>query len=357
VFLLLLVLFDGELQLKALVYTAPFCFEYSDFPDPVTGDDDVLVRVRACGICGSDIHGSTGETGRRLPPLIMGHEAAGTVEEVGSNVKDFKRGDRVCFDSTVYCNKCPPCLKGLYNRCENRQVLGVSIPSFKRHGAFAEYVAVPWWIVSKIPDSLSFVHAALLEPVSIGMHAAGRAPISTDDTVVVLGAGTIGLFILQASKLRGAGKIIACDINEFRLGVAEKLGANKVINPSGSDLKEMIFAETENKGANVTLEAVGYAQTFRDAISVTRTGGHIVAIGNLEPLAEFNLQELVARELTFTGSYASSGEFRDCIELVASGKINVEPLISDVLPLNEGQRAFERLLKAEESLLKIVLEP
>jgi len=343
--------------MKALLYSKPYCFEYSDFPDPASGDDEVLISVKACGICGSDVHGFTGKTGRRIPPLIMGHEAAGIVEETGESVKGFEKGDRVCFDSTVYCNKCGPCRKGLYNRCESRQVLGVSTPQFKRHGAFAEYVAVPWWIVSKIPDDMSFVQSALLEPASIGTHAANRAPISTNDTVVVIGAGTIGLFILQAARLRGAARVIVADINEFRLGVAKKLGADKVINPLKSDLKETVFKETKNKGADATFEAVGYAQTFLDGVSITKTGGHLVAVGNLEKTAEFNLQELVARELTFTGSYASSGEFRDCIDLVASGKINVEPLISDVLPLKDGPEAFERLLKAEENLLKIVLEP
>jgi L-iditol 2-dehydrogenase len=343
--------------LKALIYTKPYSLEYSDFPDPVAGDDEVLIRVKSCGICGSDVHGFTGETGRRIPPLIMGHEAAGIVEALGRNVSGFKKGDKVCFDSTVYCNKCEACRAGLINRCDERQVLGVSVPAFKRHGAFAEYVAVPSWIVSKIPDELSFVHAALLEPASIGTHAANRAPISNNDTVVVIGAGTIGLFILQAARLRGAAKVIAVDINEFRLDLAKKLGAEKLINPLESDLSEVILQETEGKGANVTLEAVGYAKTFADAVSITRMGGHVVAVGNLEKNAEFDLQQLVAREHTFTGSYASSGEFRDCIELVASGKINVEPLISDVLPLEEGPDAFDRLLKAEENLLKIVLEP
>jgi len=343
--------------MKALVHTKPYCFEYSDFPDPVPGDEDVLIRVKACGICGSDVHGSTGKTGRRIPPLIMGHEAAGVVEETGKNVDGFKQGDRVCFDSTVYCNKCDACRHGLINRCDKRQVLGVSVPAFRRHGAFAEYVAVPSWIVSNIPDHMSFVDASLLEPASIGTHAANRAPMSKGDTVVVIGTGTIGLFILQGARLRGASKVIAVDVDDFRLDVAKQLGADVLINPQKSDLKQAVLSETEGKGANVSLEAVGYAKTFADAVSITRMGGHVVAIGNLEKLAEFDLQEFIARELTFTGSYASSGEFRACIELVASGKINVKPLISDVLPLEDGPAAFDRLLKAEENLLKIVLEP
>ncbi|MFH1717146.1 MAG: galactitol-1-phosphate 5-dehydrogenase [Planctomycetota bacterium] len=343
--------------MKALVHTKPYCLEYSNFPDPVPADDEVLIRVKACGICGSDVHGFTGKTGRRIPPLIMGHEAAGIVEQAGKNVKGFKKGDRVCFDSTVYCNKCEACRQGRVNRCDKRQVLGVSVPAFRRHGAFAQYVAVPSWIVSKIPDHMSFVDAALLEPASIGTHAANRAPISGGDTVAVIGAGTIGLFILQAAKLRGAAKTIAVDIDDFRLDVAKKLGADVLVNPTESDLKEAVLKETEDKGANVTLEAVGYAKTFADAVSITRMGGHVVAVGNLEKKAEFDLQEFIARELTFAGSYASSGEFRDCIELVASGKINVKPLISGVLPLEEGPGAFDRLLKGEENLLKIVLEP
>jgi len=343
--------------MKALVHTKPYCLEYSDFPDPVPGDDEVLIRVKACGICGSDVHGFTGKTGRRIPPLIMGHEAAGIVEGSGKDVDGFSKGDRVCFDSTVYCNKCHACRHGLVNRCDKRQVLGVSVPAFRRHGAFAEYVAVPSWIVSKIPDHMSFVDAALLEPASIGTHAANRAPISGGDTVVVIGTGTIGLFILQGARLRGASKVIAVDVDDFRLGVAKELGADVQINPKKTDLKQAVLSETQNKGANVSLEAVGYAKTFADAVSITRMGGHVVAVGNLEKEAEFDLQEFIARELTFTGSYASSGEFRDCIDLVASGKINVKPLISDVLPLKEGPSAFDRLLKGEENLLKIVLEP
>ena len=341
--------------MKALVYTKPYCFEYVDFPEPETGNDDILIRVRACGICGSDVQGCTGKTGRRIPPLIMGHEASGIIEKLGKNIKDFEEGDRVCFDSTVYCNQCEPCRMGYYNRCKKRQVLGVSTPDFKRQGACAEYVSVPWWIVTKIPDNLSFTHAALMEPVSIALHAVNRSPVSSKDTVLLIGAGTIGLFILQAARLKDAGKILVADINEFRLKTAKKLGADIIINPSR--LNEIVLQETENNGANITFEAVGLAKTFLDAVGATKTGGYLVAVGNLEKNVEFDLQELVSRELTFTGSYASSGEFRDAVELVASGKIDVEPLISDTMPLEEGAKAFNRLLNAEENLLKIVLEP
>jgi L-iditol 2-dehydrogenase len=287
----------------------------------------------------------------------MGHEAAGVVERVGSNVTGFAPGDRICFDSTVYCNRCPACKQGLFNRCVQRQVLGVSVPEFKRNGAFAEFLVVPHWICARLPENMSFVQASLLEPASIGTHAANRPPIAPTDTVVVVGAGTIGLFILQAAKLRGARAVIACDLNEFRLDLARQVGADACINPGKTNLREEILSRTEGRGADVVFEAVGFGATFRQAVTITKTGGHIVAVGNLQKEIEFNLQELVSRELTFTGSYASSGEFRTCIDLIASGQINVAPLVSEVLPLREGPTAFKRLLEAKENLLKIVLEP
>jgi L-iditol 2-dehydrogenase len=343
--------------LKALVHTKPYVLEYRDCPDPPLGEDDVLVRVKACGICGSDVQGYTGKTGRRIPPIIMGHEAAGIVEKVGGNVKGFAPGERVCFDSTVYCNRCPACLDGLYNRCVKRQVLGVSTPEFRRHGAMAELVAVPYWIVDRLPDEMSFVEAVMLEPASIAVHAANRAPIAPGDVVAVIGAGTIGLCILQAAKLRGAQTTVACDINNFRLDLARRIRADMCINPRSADMKMEIFNCTDGLGADVAFEAVGLAETFRQAMSITRTGGTLTAVGNLARGIEFNLQELVCRELTFRGSYASAGEFRASIELIASGKIDIQPLVSEVLPLADGPGAFQRLHKAEENLLKIILKP
>jgi L-iditol 2-dehydrogenase len=238
-----------------------------------------------------------------------------------------------------------------------RQVLGVSIPAFKRHGALAEFVAVPHWICAKLPDNMSFVQASLLEPASIGMHAANRPPIASDDTVLVIGAGTIGLFILQGAKLRGAKTVIACDINDFRLDLARQVGADVCINSAKADLAEEIGKKTDGRGADVAIEAVGFGKTFRQAVSNTKMGGWVIAVGNVEKEIEIDLQDLISRELTFAGSYASAGEFRTCIDLIASGRINVEPLISEVLPLQEGPAAFSRLCEGKENLLKIVLEP
>ena len=343
--------------MKALLYTKPFHFEYGDFPDPEIPPDHVLVRVQACGICGSDVHGYTGSTGRRIPPLIMGHEAAGIIEDFGKDVKGFRKGDRVCFDSTVYCNHCEACQQGHYNHCIHREVLGVSIPGSKRNGAFAEFVAVPWWIVLKLPDHLALTNAALLEPLSIAVHAANRAPLSAKSTVLIIGAGTIGLLLVQAVKLEAVSEVIVSDINEFRLETAQAFGAEKTVNPQKIDLKEFVLEETDQRGAHVVFEAVGLAETFQQALAATRTGGHVTLIGNLEKIVEINVQELISKELTLQGSYANGGEYRSCVDLAASGKIQVGPLISEILPLAEGQHAFDRLHRAEENLLKIILTP
>ena len=343
--------------MKALVYNGPGAFAYMDVPDPVPGPNDILIRVRACGICGSDVQGATGRTGRRIPPLIMGHEAAGIVEAVGPSVSGFAPGDRVAFDSTVYCNACDPCRQGLFNRCVKRQVIGVSTPTAKRQGAFAEYVAIPFWIVVKLPDELSFRQAALLEPASIALHAANRGGVTAGETAVVLGAGTIGLFVIQAVRLRGAARVIAVDKNEFRLGVAQRLGADAIVNPDHESLREVVRSETGGRGADIVFEAVGFAQTVREAVSVVKMGGRVTMIGNLDRTVELDMQDLVARELSMVGSYSSSGEFGECMEAFASGRIDATPLISDVMKLSDGARAFERLLAGNEDLLKIVLEP
>ncbi len=345
--------------MKALVYTEPFRFAYTDVPEPALGPGDVLVEVKACGICGSDVHGYTGKTGRRLPPLIMGHEAAGVVAEAGPEAGPWEAGRRVCFDSTVYCNACPACRAGAYNRCRSRQVLGVSIPGAKRHGAFARYVALPGYALHAMPEELSFVQAALLEPVSIGVHAVARGAVGPGHTVLVIGAGTIGLFVIQAARLAGAARIIASDTRPSRLALARALGADAAVHvgPGGADLDAVVAEQTGGAGVDVVFEVVGVSETVGQAVRAARTGGRVVLVGNLTPEVGLRVQEVISKELTLAGSYASSGEYARCIGLAASGAVRVDPLVSEVLPLSEGQRAFDRLHAAEEDLVKIVLEP
>ena len=194
--------------MKALLLSAYKQLDIVNMPQPQPAEDELLIRIQACGICGSDVHGYDGSTGRRLPPIVMGHEAAGLVESVGSAVMGFRPGDRVTFDSTVYCGKCFYCLRGQINLCDNREVIGVSAPAFRRMGAFAEFVTVPARIAYRLPENLPYAHAALIEAVSVAVHAVSLTPIALDDTVVVVGAGMIGLLTLQAVRQAGAGKCL-----------------------------------------------------------------------------------------------------------------------------------------------------
>jgi len=220
-------------MMKALVLKEYGRLVIEEVPKPVLQPDEVLVRVRACGICGSDVHGMDGSTGRRIPPLIMGHEASGEIAETGPQVRGWKPGDRVTFDSTVYCGKCWHCRRGEINLCDDRRVLGVSCAEYRRHGAFAEFVAVPERILYRLPDSLAFEQAALVEAVSVAVHAVERAPLPVNASVAVVGAGMIGLLVIQVLRIKGCGAIIAIDVDGGRLELARRLGATAAV-PAGS---------------------------------------------------------------------------------------------------------------------------
>jgi L-iditol 2-dehydrogenase len=323
---------------------------------PEIGLDDVLIRVRACGICGSDVHGFDGSTGRRIPPLVMGHEAAGEVARVGSNVNDLREGDRITFDSTIYCGKCFYCARGEVNLCENREVLGVSPGPYRRHGAFAEFVAVPRRIIYRLPDSLSYEQAALIEAVSVAVHAVSLGPAEPQSAVVV-GAGMIGVLTVQALRAAGCPQVIAIDVDDARLDQALKVGATAIINSRTGDAPAMVRQMTDGRGVELAVECVGAADPIRTAIACTRKGGAVTLVGNVSPTIELPLQEVVSRQLRLQGSCASSGEYPRCIELLASGAIQVGPLISAVAPLAEGPSWFDRLYRREGNLMKVILRP
>ena len=343
--------------MRALLLSEYGRLDVVDVPMPRPGEEEILIRVEACGICGSDVHGYDGTSGRRIPPLIMGHEAAGTIAAVGAHVKRLHIGERVTFDSTVYCGKCAYCLRGEVNLCDHRQVLGVSTPDFRREGAFAEYVVVPQHIVYPVPGEMAFEHAAMIEPLAVAVHAVALSKVDGATVALVLGAGMIGLLVVQALRQAGCKQVFVVDLDETRLGLATELGATHTINAKTQDARAEIERLTGGKGVDVALEAVGSTPTVRTAIESVRKGGRVTLIGNVVPTVEIPLQIVVSRELTLQGTAASAGEYPRCIEMVAKGEINLTPLITAIAGLEDGSEWFERLHKREPNLMKIVLKP
>ena len=343
-------------RMKALLLSRYKHLEIVDLPEPVLGPGEVLVRVAACGICGSDIHGYDGSTGRRIPPIVMGHEAAGTVCAWGEGVTGFANDDRVTFDSTVYCGSCTPCLRGQVNLCEHRQVLGVSCADYRRPGAFAEYVAVPSHAVHRLPDNLSFEEAAMLEPLSVALHAVTLAPVQAGDTALVVGAGMIGLLLVQVLSTAGCSRIFVADLDQSRLDLARTVGATDVI-AAGTDPAEAVLQHTGGTGVDVAMEAVGRTETVQASIESVRKGGTVVLVGNVVPEVALPLQKVVTRQIRLQGSCASAGEYPRAIELLASGVLQVRSLITAVAPLDDGPRWFARLYAREPHLMKVILTP
>jgi L-iditol 2-dehydrogenase len=343
--------------MNALVLSEYGKLVIEDLPVPVCGARDVLIQVAACGICGSDVHGYDGSTGRRIPPIVMGHEAAGVVAAVGKDVIAIAPGDRVTFDSTVYCAKCEFCRRGEVNLCEDRQVVGVSCGDYRRAGAFAEYIAVPEYIVYQLPPALSFADAAMLEAVSVALHAVKLSQIEGGETAIVIGAGMIGLLVLQAARVAGCSRVLVADVDTTRLAMAATLGATETLDVSPADLISNVLRITGGRGVDVAFEAVGRPETVATAIDCVRKGGRVTLIGNIAPQVSIPLQKVVTRQIRLQGSCASAGEYPEAMELVSSGRIKVAPMISAVAPLRDGPQWFERLHAREPSLMKVILDP
>jgi L-iditol 2-dehydrogenase len=343
--------------MKALVLDEYNQLNYRDFPDPEIKPDEVLIKVKACGICGSDVHGMDGSTGRRQPPLIMGHEASGEIVETGSEVKGWEKGDRVTFDSTVYPLNDWYTLKGHYNLSDNRQVMGVSPKEFKHHGAFAELVAVPQHILHKIPDGVSFNEAAMVEPIAVAAHAINVSGLNPGDSAVVVGTGMVGTFVVKLLKIFGATPVIAVDIDDQKLQLAREFGADYTFNSKEKKLTEQLKELTKNRGADLAFEVVGITDSVNTAVYSIRKGGTVVLVGNLSPEIQFPLQKIVTQEIKVQGSCAINGEYELVLDLLAAKKVDVKKMISAVAPLSKGADWFNRLYNKEPGLNKIILVP
>ncbi|MEO5562227.1 MAG: galactitol-1-phosphate 5-dehydrogenase [Chitinophagaceae bacterium] len=343
--------------MKALVLEKYMHLVYQDVPEPELQDEEVLVRVKAVGICGSDVHGMDGSTGRRLPPLIMGHEASGVVEQTGKKVTGWKKGDRVTFDSTIYKQDDWYTKQGWYNLSDGRMVIGVSTPEFKKNGAFAEFVTMPPHIMHRIPENVSFTEAALVEPAAVALHAIYLSSLQDNDTVIVIGAGMVGMFVIQLLKIKGCKIVIAIDPDTDRLQTAKQAGADHIFTPDDPTLRDKVYQLTNNHGADIAIEVVGISATIQKAIDLMRKGGTLTLVGNVSPNVEIPLQQVVSRQLKLQGSCAINGEYPEILDLIAEGKLNVKSILSVEAPLEQGAEWFDRLYKKEKGLMKVILKP
>ncbi len=343
--------------MKALVLEDYNKLIYKEVDVPEISDNEVLIKVKACGICGSDVHGMDGSTGRRQPPLIMGHEASGEIVSTGKNVNNWKKGDRVTFDSTVYPLDDWFTMEGRYNLSDNREVMGVSSDDFKRHGAFAEYVAVPEYILYRIPDKVSFEEAAMVEPAAVALHAINRGNPQIGESCVVVGAGMIGIFIVKLLSIAGLSSLIVVDTDKNKRQQAESAGANLSFDPLDDKLHSEILKATKNRGADLSFEAVGISDSVNTAIQALRKGGRTVLVGNLSKTVDFPLQKVVTSEISVLSSCAIRGEYEAVLGLIEKGAINVKDQISAIAPLSEGVEWFEKLGKRDNNLNKVILVP
>lgn len=342
--------------MKALLLTDVSKFEYTDVPTPEPKAGEVLVNIKACAICNSDVHGYDGTSGRRQPGLIIGHEASGVIAKVGEGVSRFKVGDAVVFNSVKYCGECWYCRHGLENLCDNGCCYGIKTDTQHLDGAMAEYLAVPEYLCYKMPDNISFETAALIEPLAIMVHAVGGADIKINDTVVMFGSGVMGLMGIKALKATGAGKVIVVEVDEFKKEMARKNGADYVID-GREDVPARIKELTDGLGADYAFDTAGVKATIANGFHCLKKNGTLIQVGNISPTVESPLQTLVNSQIHWIGRYGTFTEYEGALGLLASGKVSVDDCLSKVAPLKDGQEWFDRLHALEPGLLKVVLVP
>jgi L-iditol 2-dehydrogenase len=333
---------------KALVYKRPGVVEIEEQPDPRPASDEVLVAVRAVGICGSDVHGFAGVTGRRAPGMVMGHEAAGVVSALGQGVERPRRGSRVAIFPIRACGTCAACLRGEPQICTNRRVLGVHLP-----GAYAEYVVVPSGNCRPLRRTTTFAQGALAEPLAVGLHAVRLSGVSRGDPIAILGAGGIGLCALLACRLRGARSIYVTDVVTERLALAEALGGIP-ISPREVDPVARIHREVGPLAS--VIDAVGVAETLRQSLALSAPGGRIVMVGMGSPTVDLPLYDLITQERTLWGAYAYTvSDYARAVRLINRRRVDVTPLIGRTCALGDLPDLFPRLQQGEVTAPRVVV--
>ena len=338
--------------MRALVYDGPERLHLEERAAPVPSTGEVVVDVRASGICGSDVHGYLGTTGRRRPGIVMGHEAAGVVAGVGPGVTTLVPGDHVVLRSILPCGACHQCRRSRPNVCVNRRGLGMHVD-----GAYADAVVLPEDALLRLPAGLDFEEAALIEPLAVAMHAVAITPMAPAHSVAIIGAGAIGLLTLLAVRNLGVGQIHVTDRSSHRLLVARALGATGTSNVTDVDAVGEILDATDGHGADVVFEAVGSSPTVDQSVRAARLGAQVTWIGNSDPRVDLGMQDVVTKELTLRGAYGYVDEFDTAAHAIAERRVDVRPLIERRAPLDDAIELFADLAHGRLDAVKVLLLP
>lgn len=339
--------------MKALEFQEEGEFKFhKKYPNPQLNNKEVLVNVKACGLCGTDVHIYNGEFEADFP-VVIGHEFSGIIEKVGSEVTRYALGDKVAVNPNKPCHNCEYCRSGKENLCTDLTSLGVNID-----GGFAEFTAVPESSTYKIPKTLDFESGAFVEPLSCAIHGVETIEINKGDNVLVLGSGPTGLLLMQLAQLSGASKVISSDINPKRLKVANRLGASETVDATKKNLPESVKSIFDTKGADVVIEAVGSKTTMVQSLEAAKPGGNILWFGVSSPEMEVPIKpfEVYQKELTIQGSFVNPYTTQKAVKLLSEGKIKTDQLISHRFDLSQFDKAIDTYLN-DDNRIKILMEP
>lgn len=338
--------------MKALVYQGPHQLALVEREIPVPKKGEVLLQVKACGICGSDVHGYLGITGRRLPGVAMGHEFSAVIAQVGEDVTKHKVGDRVIVQPINSCGQCEYCMQGNNNLCEHRELMGV----MEVQGAMAEYVCVPEKLLIPMSDSCSFEVGALAEPFTVAYAAVDKISDYENKTVLIIGAGMIGLCILEMVKLKKPKMIIVSDLSDTRLARAKEMGADWIINPKVEDYEQVVSQITEGRMCDITIEAVGVEAAANQSIRTLKKGGTTIWAGLSQQDITINMHDVVVPQRTIIGSMNyTHQDFEQTVELLEAGLLNTEGLITKRIPLEQAADLFVQIHEHPDDYLKVLI--
>lgn len=336
--------------MKAAIFRGLRSIEVTDVPVPSPGPGEVLLKVRYCGICGSDVDAY--RTGMYEPGIIIGHELAGEIVQVGEGVHGWEVGDRVTVNGVIPCGACWFCHHGRPSLCEDMAMTGITF-----HGAFAEFMVAPARGLYRLPDAVSDRQAALVDPLATALHAVRRSSLKPGDRVLILGGGPIGLLTLQCALVAGARAVYVSELSATRRDLAQRLGATAVFDPRETNLYVALDELTEGRGPDIVFECAGVPTTLQDAMTLVRKGGQIMTVGICEEPVAADFMTTVLNELEIRGAYCGYEEYPMALDYLAQGRVDVEPLISHVIALEEiVERGFEVLAAGEPQAVKVLVE-